>query len=155
MSTPATTTQLDVVVALLNAGFTGTAYKPLRGREGPGSEYKLLYKGKPAATVTNWGDGAGTEAFFINEFAEPVFRAAVSAMPPLRRPYGDIRMTQELALDLLAEALYAKRSMKKKTVFFVGDDYMTVNAPLSAGVAEWVRTKYPSAVILNDHPAFA
>ena len=99
------TTQLDVVVALLNAGFTGTAYKPLRGREGPGSEYKLLYKGKPAAIVTNWGDGAGTDARFTNEFAGPVFRAAVSAMPPLHRPYGEIRMTEELALDLLAEAL--------------------------------------------------
>ncbi len=154
MSTPATTTQLDVVVALLNAGFTGTAYKPLRGREGPGSEYKLLHNGKPVATVTNWGDGAGTEAFYIAPLAELELLKLIETMPPLRRPYGDIRMTQELALDLLAEALYAKRSMKKKTVFFVGNDYMTVNAPLSAGVAEWVRTKYPSAVILNDHPAF-
>jgi hypothetical protein len=148
------TTHLDVIVALLNAGFTGTAYKPLRGREGPGSEYKLLYKGKPAAIVTNWGDGAETEALFINEFAEPVLRATVEAIPPLHRPYGDIPMTQELALDLLADALYAKRSMKKKTVFFVNGDYMTLNAAFTPDVAEWARTKYPSAVILNDHPAF-
>ena len=56
---------------------------------------------------------------------------------------------------LLAEAVNAKRSFKKKTVFYAADEYMSVNAPLAPRTVEWVREKYPSAVILNDHPAFA
>ena len=148
-------TELDLIIALANAGFTGRTYKPLTGREGSGYEYKLLRHGKPVATVTDWGDGGPTDVRWTNEFAAHEFGQLIKRMPTFASKYGALTMTEELALGLLAEAVNAKRSFKKKTVFYAADEYMSVNAPLAPRTVEWVREKYPSAVILNDHPAFA
>lgn len=148
-------TELDLILALFDAGFTGRTYKPLTGREGSGFEYKLLRHGKPVATVTDWGDGGPTDVRWANEFVAHEFGKLIKLMPKFESKYGELTMNDELALGLLAEAVNAKRSFKKKTVFYAADEYMSVNAPLSPRTVEWVSGKYPSAIILNDHPAFA
>lgn len=146
---------LDLVLALFNAGFTGRTYKRLTGREGPGFEYKLLRHGKPVATVTNWGDGSGTEARWTNEFAAHDFNQLVKAMPKYASKYGPLAMTVELALDLLSEVVDVKRSFKRRSVFYVNGEYMSASVPYCREVQEWVSKNYPGAIILNDHPAFA
>lgn len=146
--------ELELIIALFNAGFTGRTYKPMRGREGPGYEYKLLRHGKPVATVTDWGDGGGAEAHWTNEFAAHEFGQLIKRMPKFTSKYGELTMNEELALGLLAEAVNAKRSFKKKTVFYVNGEYMSASVPYCREVQEWVSKNYPGAVTLNDHPAF-
>lgn len=146
--------ELELIIALFNAGFTGRTYKPLTGREGPGFEYKLLRHGKPVATVTNWGDGGPTDERWTNEFAAHEFGQLIKRMPKFVSKYGELTMTEELALGLLAEAVNAKRSFKKKTVFYADGEYMAANALPSPTVVQWVSSKHPGAVLLNDHPAF-
>lgn len=146
--------ELELIIALFNAGFTGRTYKPLTGREGPGFEYKLLRHGKPVATVTDWGDGGPTDVHWMSEFAAHEFGQLIKRMPKFASKYGELTMTEELALGLLAEAVNAKRSFKRKTVFYVEGEYMAANALPSTTVVQWVSSKHPGAVLLNDHPAF-
>ena len=146
--------ELELIIALFDAGFTGRTYKPLTGREGHGYEYKLLRHGKPVATVTDWGDGGPTDVRWTNEFAAHEFGQLIKRMPTFASKYGALAMTEELALGLLAEAVNAKRSFKKKTVFYADGEYMAANALPSPTVVQWVSSKHPGAVVLNDHPAF-
>ena len=146
--------ELELIIALFNAWFTGRTYKPMRGREGPGFEYKLLRHGKPVATVTDWGDGGGAEAHWTNEFVAHDFNQLVKAMPKFSSKYGELTMNEELALDLFSESVNAKRLFKKKTVIYADGEYLSVNALPSPTVVQWVSSKHPGAVLLNDHPAF-
>ncbi len=143
--------------------------KTFNGMEGGGYEADVYLGKKKIAHAFNEGSGGCDHLHFFDRADRAPFEAFVVAWyetstaktewQKLTEQYGgdpnasnDFKMESWIGsiIDRMEEEKWLKRNSKTKTPFrLVGDDpgnWRTVNAPISAEVATWIRNKYGDQV---------
>lgn len=169
--------------AIIDAGFDLKGLKTWSSRDGGGYQFTLLHLNKAVAVVTNDGNGGPTSVEWMNMTwdgrvshgynatpaqvkkadaqyplslaAKAALDALVAAQPPFHHYGMDLKVNDEMALEELVNIATTRKALKSKTIFQVNGTEYQIKAVYDAKVAAYIRGRYPSAVILNEDPAYA
>lgn len=92
----------------------------------------------------------------VSRFAREKWAAFVASIPPVPSFFDgeDLDVSEDMALEELLNLHNLRKLVAKKTVFEVGGNTYTVNAPFHPDVAAWIEKRHPGAVILNAIPHY-
>jgi len=169
--------------AIIAAGFDAKALKTWSSRDGGGYQLTLTHLGKPVATVTNDGNGGPTSIDWLNMTwdgrvshgynatpaqtkkanaqyplslaAKAAMDALVASLPPHHYHGMDLKVDASWVVEELANIVSTRKSLRTKTIFQVNGTEYQIKAAYDAKVAAYIKGKYPTAVILNEDPAYA
>lgn len=169
--------------ALVAAGFDIKGLKTWRSSDGGGYQYTLLHNGKPVATVTNDGNGGPTDIrwvsmtwdgrigvefsatpaqvkkataqYALSKAAKDAIDSLVASLPPYHYQGMDLTVDAGWVAEELVNFAQLRKDLRTKTIFrFNGSEYQ-IKAVYDTKVAAYIKVKYPTAVILNEDPAYS
>lgn len=171
--------------AIIAAGLDIKGLKTWKSRDGGGYQYTLLHNGKAVATVTNDGNGGPTDIhwmamtwngslevgfnanatpaqvkkataqYALSKAAKDALDAFVAALPPHHYHGMDLKVDAGWVAEELVNIAETRKSLRSKTLFRVNGTEYQIKAVYDAKVAAYIKGKYPTAVILNEDPAYA
>lgn len=157
--------------------YTATKLKTFMGMDCPGYNATLCRDGKPVAEVINDGSGGETMFHWLDAKArveatiigyddkprqvtltveEAKLYAFVEALPPTEFQGKPMRVSVDMYVEDLISDLEVekavKRALKHPTVLEGKAIFQWKKHPLDDKLRTYIRSKYPSGVILNDLP---
>jgi hypothetical protein len=176
-------TNASFAASITAAGFDIKGLKTWASRNGSGYQYTFLHNGKSAATVTNDGNGGptviewmsmdwagrlshgvdatpaqikkATAQYAVAKAAKDALDTFVAKAAPL--PYNGLYMTVDAGwvAEELANIALMRKDLRKKTIFQVDEVEYQLKSAYDNNVAAYIKGKYPTAIILNENPAYA
>ncbi|NBR00728.1 MAG: hypothetical protein EBT97_09825, partial [Actinobacteria bacterium] len=115
------------------------------------------HNGKSAAVVTNDGNGGATRIDWkpAAKDAKAALEAVIAAHPIVQYDGMDLNVDDGMVMEELVNIAERRKAMRTKTLFLIGDTEYQIKATYDAKVAAYIKGKYPTAVILNEDPAYA
>jgi len=146
-----------IVKPLVDAGFGAKGLKKWSTYDGGGYQYTLTHDRKAVAMVTNGGHGGPVEIEWKPDMDVAKARLAevVASIPPIESYGRMLTVNDEFLMEELVNHTDLVKVCKKKTAFRTPEDsersYKVINAPFDAEVREYVISKWPKAIILNEN----